>query len=277
MHLKTKILLSLCTIIFCQTLTFTAFASSETDEMSTWDKFKDAGASLWGDIQEAAPGWADKAQDIAGTIKDKAPDVIDAAKDKAQDIAETVKDKAPEVIDKAKDGLQSAGEAVSEYRETSEQEFWQWFDDQTNGGGNISTTAPAQTPASTTSDASQSPADTAQSSTSTIPDATKSLTNTTQTTASSQNAPTDSPSANVVPSTDPDVAPSNTVIVHPIDQNNPVNYEPPSDISKHQLTFFDGVLVAIIVIWIVCVIGFIIKSMFIVRADHPHKSRRSCR
>ncbi len=143
MHLKSKILMLFCIVALLCATTTPAFAAGSTpdptaaDEVSTWDKFKDAGASLWGDIQDAAPGIIDSAKEHAGnavdTIKENAPGWIDSAKDTASDLYQGAKDHAPEVIDSVKDGLQSAGEAVTEYRNTQEDVFWNWFDRQTGG------------------------------------------------------------------------------------------------------------------------------------------------
>lgn len=53
-------------------------------------------------------------------------------KDKGTDIYEAGKEKAPEVKENIQSGLEQAGEEFSEFRADQEEQFWDWFENQTN-------------------------------------------------------------------------------------------------------------------------------------------------
>lgn len=53
-------------------------------------------------------------------------------KDKGTDIYEAGKEKAPEVKENIQNGLEQAGEEFSEFRADQEEQFWDWFESQTN-------------------------------------------------------------------------------------------------------------------------------------------------
>lgn len=90
-----------------------AAMAAESD--STWDQVKAAGSDLW------------------GTVKEKAPGAWETTKNKASELYGKAKEKAPEVKEKVKTGVNNAQEKISDYREGEEEEFWQWFDNQTGG------------------------------------------------------------------------------------------------------------------------------------------------
>lgn len=63
--------------------------------------------------------------------KQTGADLYDKAKDGASRIADQVKEKAPEVIENIGDKIDEAQENVSEYRQSQEDQFWDWFEQQT--------------------------------------------------------------------------------------------------------------------------------------------------
>lgn len=91
---------------------------------STWDQIKAAGSDLW------------------SKTKEKAPEVWDKTKEKASDLYGKAKEKAPEVKEKVKTGINNAQEKISDYRAKQEDEFWGWFDNQTNGAGGTESLTP---------------------------------------------------------------------------------------------------------------------------------------
>lgn len=88
-------------------------------EVPSWDEVKDAAGNAYDTVREKAPEWASQ------------------AKDKAGEAYEAAKEKAPELIDQAKDGLAQAGEKVSEFRQDQEQQFGEWFEQQTGTSAGI--------------------------------------------------------------------------------------------------------------------------------------------
>lgn len=98
-------------------------AALAAESGSAWDQVKAAGSDIW------------------NTVKENAPSVWDSTKDKASELYDKAKEKAPEVKEKVKTSVNDAQEKISDYRAEQEDEFWDWFDTQTNGAGSTKTTS----------------------------------------------------------------------------------------------------------------------------------------
>lgn len=94
--------------------------------------------TLGEELQRDAKWLYDKGKEsgkkLGSWIADKAPDVIDGIKETAPEIAEDIKETAPEVADKIKSGASQASEAINDYREGQQEEFMDWFENQTGTG-----------------------------------------------------------------------------------------------------------------------------------------------
>lgn len=104
----------------------TAYASESSDETLGEELQRDA-KWLYDKAKEKLPEAASKA-------KEKAGEITETVKEKAPEYLEKAKEKAPEVAEDIKSGVNSAGEAISEYRDQQEDEFMDWFEEQTNTG-----------------------------------------------------------------------------------------------------------------------------------------------
>lgn len=106
------------------------------------------GEELQRDLKWLYDQTKEKVPEVAGEVKEKLPEVIDDAKDAASDAIEKGKAAAPEAADKLKSVAGQASEAISDYRQTQEDEFVEWFENQT-GTGDTATDTEAETDAET--------------------------------------------------------------------------------------------------------------------------------
>lgn len=76
--------------------------------------------------------WQDTASSVWETTKDAVGSAGNFVKDKAADIYEAGKEKAPEVKGNIQNSVQQVGAEFSEFRADQEEQFWDWFENQTN-------------------------------------------------------------------------------------------------------------------------------------------------
>ncbi len=132
MNLK-KIFVVLVAMLMCgMALTVTAAAEDE----SAWDEIKEAASEAAETVKDKAPdviGAAkEKGSELVDKAKKKAPAVIESAKEKGSELVDKAKEKAPEVAEKAKEGVKKAQETTSNFLQAQEDQFWGWFDARVN-------------------------------------------------------------------------------------------------------------------------------------------------
>lgn len=66
------------------------------------------------------------------TIKDAGSDLVDTVKEKGPGWVDTAKEKGSAALDKAKDGVNAASGAISEFNQGQQDQFFDWFDQQTH-------------------------------------------------------------------------------------------------------------------------------------------------
>lgn len=89
-------------------------------------------AQAAGDVSGNNCDWQDAASTVWEATKDAAGSAGSWLKDKGTEIYEAGKEKAPEVKENIQNGVQQAGDEFSEFRADQEDQFWDWFENQTN-------------------------------------------------------------------------------------------------------------------------------------------------
>lgn len=119
-------------------------------------------------VKENAPAAGsylkDKGSDLLNWGKEKGSQAIDWGQEKLPPLLDKAKEQAPVVIDHAQEKLNDARQGISDYRERSEDEFFDWFNQQTNQ-------TPSDQPAASSEQSDQSEASAGQNDQSALLDA----------------------------------------------------------------------------------------------------------
>lgn len=145
MHLSKKIaMLAVITLIALGMFTPKAYAADAGtgEDQSLWDKLQTAGSEAANYVDEHKDGWIESAKEGASRVGEKAGELYDSAKEAA-----------PGLIDKAKDGISDAQNQFSEWNAGQQDQFRDWFEEQTGVKSDSSSTtqqdAPVGTPPTT--------------------------------------------------------------------------------------------------------------------------------
>ncbi len=80
---------------------------------------------------DEAPAKTESESSFWESIKQTGSSWFDKAKDGAADLTNQVKEKAPEIIENVGEKINEAQENISNYRQDQEDQFWDWFEQQT--------------------------------------------------------------------------------------------------------------------------------------------------